>query len=214
MRPLTWFDQTNQYGHFSTFQKSGSVTAMGAGEEFASIRWTSSGAYLVLMRCRVGIAIVSAVTTTTIMDVSATIVRGFTVDFTTASTAANMAAVQKTNRLRTDNMAQSLMGTAGPRISTTVIMTGATYTADANPFAGVILPMRVPTNATGTVVTLGAGDATPMTTVYEWTAQGQHPVVLGSNEGILLRAVTAMPGSGTWSYYTEWTWAEVPMSAI
>jgi hypothetical protein len=209
MRPTTYFTDTSILGHYAVAQRSGTVTAMGAGEEFASIRWTSSTSFLQLMRIRCGVTILSAVTTALALDVAAKIVRGFTVDFTTASTAATMSVPPGTGAMR-KNMSTSQMGVNGPRISTTVTMTGETFTKDAHPFAVASWPTITAVNATGTAVALPAGAGTGMATLYEWTGLGQHPVVLSQNEGVVLEPITGGPATGTWAYYVEWIWGEVP----
>lgn len=198
-------------GHYAVGQKSGTTLTIGAGGILGSIRWapTLANTFAVLMRIKASYAITTAVTTATIMDLQAIIARGFTVDFTTASTAINLSTTGKTNQMR-GSMSQSQMGANGPRICTTTVMSGQTATADAAPFAVATLPTLAPSTATGTAVALPIGAAVPMATLYEWTGLGQHPVVLGNNEGVFIETVTAGPiTTGGVSYYFQWEWAEV-----
>lgn len=197
-------------GHYAVAQRSGSIAAtIGAAGHLASIRWPSTTGVCVVNRIRVGITVDGAITTATELTLRAIVVRGFTVDFTTASTAINMATVPKSNSMRSGTMSSSLMGTAGPRIATTTVMSGQTLTADSAPFAIVTLPGLTPTNSTGTAVLVPVGFGTPMTTLYEWTGLGQHPVVLSANEGIVIQPHVAGPASGTFGLYVEWNWSEV-----
>lgn len=198
-------------GHYAVSQLSGSIAATPTAlDPHASIRWAPGAAnpstYLVLMRIKVGWSVITAITTSVRMSYQAIIARQFSVDFTTAATAINMSTVSKTNTMRSGAMSNSLMGTAGPRIATTTVQSGQTYTLDNAPFA--ITNWNVPSILTGTVST-PAGVAGNMQTLYEWTALGQHPVVLGNNEGVALLLTHTGWASGTVSIYTQWEWAEV-----
>ncbi len=161
------------------------------------------------MRIKAAYSVPTAITTATQMDLQAVIARGFTVDFTTASTAAAMSAVNATNAMRR-TMSNSQMGANGPRICTTAVMSGQTATQDANPFAMTVFPTLYPSTATGTAVAVPIGTGVPMQTLYEWTGLGQHPIVLAQNEGVFLETVTAGPvTTGGVAYYFQWEWAEV-----
>lgn len=195
-------------GHYMVAQESGALAAtIGAAGHLASIRNSHASYLLIPTRIRVGWVITGAVTTAVPMDLQGVIARGFTVDFTTASTAANMAAVTKTNAMRA-SMAASMLGTVGPRIATTTVMSGQTLTADANPFAIVNWNSLTSVTATGTAVALQAGTAGTMTDLYNIN-NAAHPIVLGNNEGIIIQPHTAGPATGTYNIYVEWSWAEV-----
>ena len=203
--------QQTVLGHYAVAQTSGAIAATPTAlDAHASIRWspTISNTYLVLTRLKVGWSVISAVTTAVRMAYQASIVRGFTVDFTTASTAINMATVPNTNAMR-KTMATSQMGANGPRICTTAVMTGQTYTLDNAPFALQVWEPLHSSTATGTAVALQAGAAGEMKTVYEWLGQGSHPVVLSANEGVVVQLVHTGIATGTYSLYTQWEWAEV-----
>ena len=209
LSPLEYANSGRVLGHYAVAQRSGELVAtIGALGHLGSIRWAVDDAYLVLLRLKVGWSISAAVTTAVEMNMRAIIARGFSVDFTTAATAINMATVPKTNAMR-NSMGSSLMGTAGPRIATTTVQSGQTLTADSAPFAMCVWSSRYPTNSTGTAVAQAVGDAGLMQTLYEYTALAQHPVVLSLNEGVIVQPVTAGPASGTFALYTQWEWAEV-----
>mgnify|MGYP001570962916 FL=1 len=209
MRPLEHVKDGRILGQYAVAQRSGELVAtIGALGHLASFRWALDDAYAVLLRIRVGWSISGAVTTAVEMNLRAIIARAFTVDFTTAATAINMATVIKTNAMRA-SMGSSLMGTVGPRIATTTVQSGQTLTADNAPIGMVVWPSRYPTNSTGTAVAQAVGDAGIMKTIYECTSPYQYPVVLSNNEGVLIQPVTAGPATGTFAIYTEWTWAEV-----
>lgn len=209
MRPLEYVKDGRILGHYAIAQRSGELVAtIGALGHLASVRWAIDDAYFVLLRLRVGWSISAAVTTAVEMNLRAIIARAFSVDFTTAITTINMVTIPSTNAMRR-SMGSSLMGTAGPRISTTTVQSGQTLTADNAPIAMVVWPSRYPTNSTGTAVAQAVGDAGMMQTLYECTSPFQHPVVLSNNEGIVVQPVTAGPATGTFAIYTQWEWAEV-----
>lgn len=194
-------------GHYAVAQRSGELAAtIGALGHLARIRWTDTAASCVLNRISVGLTVSAAVTTAVEMNLRAIIVRQFTVDFTTAMTAISMVGVGNTNKMRSW-MGSSRMGTAGPGISTTAVLSGQTLTADAAPFA--MATFTNPSTTLGvTAVTNQVGAGVPMTVLYERTAEGQHPVVLSANEGVVIQPVTAGPASGTFALYVQWEWSE------
>ena len=208
--PFVSADRQTVLGHYGVAQLSGAIAATPTAlDPHASVRWSdtmsANGRYFVLLRLKVGWHCISAITTAVRMSYQASIVRGFSVDFTTAATASNMAVPAKTGCMR-GTMNNSLMGTAGPRICTTAPQSGHTYTLDDKPFA--ITTWTVPGILTGTVST-AAGVAGPMQTLFEATAFGQHPVVLGSNEGVVVQLTHTGWATGTVSLVTQWEWAEV-----
>lgn len=206
--PVPYTSGQTILGHYAVAQVSGAIAATPTAlDVHASIRNGTSN-YLVLMRLKVGWAVISAVTTSVRIAYQASIARGFTVDFTTASTAINMSTVSKSNSMRAV-MSNSGLGANGPRICTTAPMTGQTYTLDNAPFAITTWPTLISTTATGTAVAEQAGMAGNMQTLYEWTGLGQHPVVLGNNEGVAVQLVHTGWATGTVSLYTQWEWAEV-----
>lgn len=210
MRPLEYASEGVVLGHYRVAQKSGAVAAtLGALAHAGSFRWADLTRYAVLTRIRAGYSVTSAVTTATPMDLRAIIARGFSVDFTTNATAISLAAISNTNKMRA-SMGASLMTTVGPRIMTTVAMSGQTLTEDAAPIGMTVWKQLHASTATGTAVALPVGAAGPMQDVYVARMEaGEYPVVLTANEGVLLQPVTACFASGTFAYYFEWTWAEV-----
>ena len=211
-RPLDYASEGRVLGHYAVNHRSGSMTGAGAlllAENVASLRWTDSTAYCVLMRIKAGWSVVTAITTAAEMNLGAFIARGFTVDFSSARTLSDLAAIPKANTVR-NSMGPSLMGVNGPAIATTIRMTGHTYAVNTNPFAIGVWPSIYSTNVTGTAVLMGVGMAGATQTLYEATALSQHPVVLSQNEGVVIQPMTNAPATdGTFSYYVQWEWAEV-----
>ena len=211
MRPLTWYNATRTLGHYKAAQRSGAIAAtIGALGHLASIRNPdTTGVKLAIVAIRAGITISGAVTTAVEFVLRAIYARGFTTDFTTASTPVDMATIANTQKMRSVGMGASVLGANGPRICTTVVMSGQVMTADAAPFGMATLPMLQAVTATGTAVALPVGAATPMVDLYRWDGLGDHPPYLDSNEGVLIQPVVAGPATGTFALHVEWTWAEV-----
>ena len=200
-----------QLGHYAVSQLSGAIAATPTAlDVHARIRWapTLTTAFCVLMRLKYGYHILTAVTAAVRQSYQASIVRGFTVDFTTAITNINMGTKAKTNTMK-GSMANSQMGAAGPGICTTAPLTGHTYTLDNAPFCFNSYSIITGTNATGTVVTTSLGMGSPAMTLYEWTGLGQHPVVLSNQEGVVVELTHTGHATGTLSEFSQWEWAEV-----
>lgn len=196
-------------GHYAVAQLSGAIAATPTAlDVHARVRWapTLTTAFCVLMRLKYGYHVLTAITAAVRMSYQASIVRAFSVDFTTAITNISMVA-PKTQMMR-GSMGQSQMGASGPGICTTAPCTGQTYTLDAAPFAFNSFPMLTGTNSTGTVVTTSLGMGSPALTLYEWTGLGQHPVVLSNQEGVVVQLVHTGHATGTISEFSQWEWAE------
>ena len=212
MRPLPYkfSNGATVLGAYKVCQRSGAIAATPAAlDDWARIRWVPSvsNAKLVLCGLRVGITVITAITTTVQVVLQASVVRSFTSDYTTAITNISMAG--KTNAMNFGSMGISLMGTAGPGICTTAPMTVFTGTLDTAPFGYAIMNPLLATNATGTAILQAVGTAMPMTPLYQWTELGDHPPTLSSGEGIVIETVLAGHATGTIALHTEWHWAEV-----
>lgn len=206
--PFVSADRQTVLGHYGVAQESGLIAATPAANDVhASIRWapTLANTYLVLLRFRMGWSVSGAITAAVEMAYKLTMARQFTSDYATASTKINMATVAKTNAMRS-TMNNSLMGVNGPSICTTAPQTTVTNTLDTAPFAICTWVNQPSGNAT---VTQAIGVAGEMKTVYERTAEGQHPPVCANNEGIVVSLVNTGWATGTIRIYTQWEWAEV-----
>ncbi len=195
-------------GHYGVSTLSGAIAATPTAlDVHASMRWAPSVSsyFLTLMKLKVGWGVITAVAVAIRLAYQATIVRGFSSDYGTAATAISLAA--GSGRMRS-TMSPSQMGANGPRTATTAPETVFTGTLDTGPFAMTSWTTSRSSNTVGTVLIMQIGDAGEMKPLYDWTALGQHPVVLSNNEGVIVQLVHTGWASGTVSVNAEWTWAE------
>lgn len=209
MRPLPYkfANGGTVLGQYAVAHKSGAIAATpSALDVWSRIRWnpSTSNAKCVLIRLRVGLSVITAVTTTVQHILQASIARSFTVDFSTAITNTSMAG--DSGKLY-KGMASSLMGTAGPGICTTAPCTGQTYTLDPSPFAILNLPPLSPTLGSA-AVTEQVGTGSEMYDLYNWYQLGGRPPTLSANEGVVIQNTVAGHATGTIALLAEWTWAE------
>lgn len=208
MRPVTYTGGGRVLGHYAVAQRSGEIAATPAAlAHYARIRNGDAIVKVILMRVKVGLTVSAAITAAVETAFRAIIVRGFTVDFSSNITNINLSSVSNTNEMRNE-MSPSVMGTSGPGILTTAAMSGQTMTADNAPFA--IATYTNPSTTLGaSAVTNQIGCGVPMTTLYEWTGLGQHPVLLNQNEGVVIQPMLTGHATGTAAVYVQWEWAEV-----
>lgn len=93
------------------------------------------------------------------------------------------------------------------RLATTAALAGGTVTLDAFPFAQSIRKGNRVNPAAATEETIQ-----PTYDGLNWSpdvCNGEHPIILAQNEGIVLRNRTVWPAAGTGILIVEMNWAEV-----
>lgn len=91
------------------------------------------------------------------------------------------------------------------RIPTTAALTAGTQTLAGNAFANSIGRPNITNPAGGTE----AGVWVPPALDYLPVANGEHPIVLAQNEGVVIRNRAGWPAAGTGTIAVEIAWAEV-----
>lgn len=179
--------------NFSTVSLvSGLVTGVAANAPVGTIR--NGGNNLLLIR-RVGLGIVQTVafTTAQLVDFGLTVARAFTV----ADSGGTPAVLTGNNNKHRTAMA-ALSSTIDARIATTGALTAGTRTLDSQPIASI--------GAWGG----GAGTIQPKAADNLLNhSEGDYPIVLANNEGLVLAPLTAMGGGGVVRLYWEIEFAEV-----
>jgi hypothetical protein len=172
-------------GHYAVSVYSGTIAAsLTANSVLFSMRWADATKVMVLKRLFAWMALTGAPGAATGFPLEAIRATSFTASFSANNT--NTTPATSSQKMRTSNMAGSVFSTAGAiQICTTAGMTGMTYTLDTAGFASNTLQ--------GTAAT-GAGGSLPL---YDENEFGQHPLVLSTNEGFVIRNPIAYPGTTT-----------------
>lgn len=182
-------------GHYQVSTVTGAIAAgMAANGEVFQLRWTDATRLCLIQKIYItGLRSTTAFVAGTI-DIKATIARSWTASGT-GGTALTLTGDQAS--LRT-SMGTSLVGDA--RIATTAALGAGTKTLDTQDL-GMI------TTHTGAVPAVG-NIALPLYEIFECdVTDGEHPVVLAQNEGIVVRAT--VPATGVWNIGVTVKWCEV-----
>jgi hypothetical protein len=196
LRPLDWQEPSEAGGgHFYVVGTSGLLTGVGANGPIFSMRWTDSDHFLVLKRLSVWYVITTAYTAAQYNDFDLIRATAWTVSDSGGS-------ALTAQRKRNANMGPSLLGDL--RVSTTAALTAGTRTLDGS---AVRVNGDGPPNVAAPTATLAV--SRPDLALYDNRDFGVHPIVLGANEGLLVRMVTAMGAAGVIRANVMAEWAEV-----
>lgn len=187
-------------GHYQVSVQTGAIAAgMAANGELFQLRWTDSTRLCVIHKISCNGLFATTAFTAGALTLRATIARSWSVSGS-LGTALTLTGDQAS--LRT-SMGTSLVGDA--RVSTTAALGAGTKTLDTQD-VGLIT-----THTSG-----GTGSATPIIgsiylPVYDLfecdIADGEHPIVLSQNEGIVIRAT--VPATGVWTAGFTIKWSEL-----
>lgn len=185
-------------GAYSIALVSGSIAApLAAGSTLFSMRWTDATRLCLVRSVRVSAIVNGTITTAVNFDVEAIVVRGFS-----ASDSGGTAAVftGNNNKMRT-SFGSSLMGDM--RISSTGALAVGTRTVDAQAEGRL-------QGTTGTVIgTQIFGSGQGPIYIIDREPPGQYPLVLATNEGLLIRNPLVGPATGTFQLLVVVEWQEV-----
>jgi hypothetical protein len=186
-------------GHYKWGASTGILpAALGANSEIVQFRWSNSTNLCLITKIRVS----AAVTTTffaagvpveiDIIKSTAWTVAG------TGGTAPTLAATLKTR----SSMGNSLIAAGDLRIATTAALGAGTKTLEANSMASLVAAGPITASLNGTIIP-------PGTVMWEPDmGDGEHPLLLGTNEGFSIRSV-AVPATGTWRFSVNINWVEL-----
>lgn len=180
-------------GHYRVGAVSGALTGVAAGGIVYSFRApTTPSLWYVIKRVTVCAVVTTAFTAAQAIDYDLIKVTSWT-GGDTGGTAITIGAGGKLRaNMSNSQIAQIMIATTAANAA------GAPKTPDANPMAEGVISQ---TNA------VGSGGQIDL---YKHDAVGEHPLILGSNEGFNIRVVTAMGAAGVVKLYVSTTWAEVP----
>jgi hypothetical protein len=197
LRPLEYGNvQGRILGHYRAVAVT-TAAAPAANSVLAALRWTDPASYLVLLRARCFITVVTAVTAQRNDPLVLTVARSYTARDATNATAV---VISGNNQKARSNMGSSLVANLDVA-SAAAGLTGGTKTVDANPHYSVNI------GASGLVGlgTNGGGEFMNAENNY------LHPIVLGANEGILVDWGATILSTGTVTATVELAWAEVTL---
>lgn len=183
-------------GHYGITVYSGTIAAtLAANSVIFAMRWADPTKVFVLKRLFAWLIITGAPGSPGGYSLEACRVTGFTTAFSANNT--NTTPATSAQKMRTSNMAGSIFSTSGAiQVCTTAGMTGQTYTADTTGFATGVLQGTAAAGAAGNIP------------LYDYNEFGQHPLVLSTNEGIIIRNPVAYPGTATAQLGVQALWLE------
>ncbi len=209
LRPIEHALTTAVGGHFRISARSGAITGAGviANAPLFSMRWTQPSFLFVLTFLEAYYVPTVVFTAAQELGLEAILASGFT-----ASDSAGVGigiTGASTNRVRRLGMQPSLI--TDLRIATTTLLTAGTRTLDAFGFCGGAGLVNVVNAAAGTAYVNPGGNVMPFGFRYEPTMErGEHPVVIASGEGLIVRNTIAFPAAGTVTLIVNMAWAEIP----
>jgi len=193
-------------GHFRLAARSGVLTGAGiiADAPLFSMRWGSASMLFVLHYLEAYLLPTAVFTAAQELGIGAVLASGFTA----ADSAGTAITLSTSNRVRR-NMGQSLISDA--RIGSTTLLTAGTRTLDGNDFAAGSGIVNVKNVAAGTEYINPGGGEPPYGFRYQpRVTEGEHPIVLTANEGLIIRNKVAFPAAGNATLIVNMGWAEVP----
>ena len=191
-------------GHYRIASTTGTMAAaLAAGGQVFYLRWTDATRFCVITSFKASFQTLTPFTAATLTDFGFDLFKATSVSAGGVGT--DLGALVKT-RMRTTGMGASLLDAAGlMRISSTAALTALT-TLDATAIAQSVGDPNT-TNPAGGTEEPRVNDPTLL--FKPDVASGEHPLVLGQNEGLVLRNRTVWPAAGTGVVQIELAWAEV-----
>ena len=186
-------------GHYVLAASTGSIGAgAGSNSELFHFRWTSTGVLCKILFVKLTGLRASTAFTAGDIDISLSIARSWTA----AGTGGTFPTLTGNNQKLDTDFASTLMG--GQRLATTAALGVGTKTLDAQPVGQIL------THSSG-----GFSSATPIIgSIYLPTTElfrasisdGQAPITLANNEGVVIRAT--VPATGVWTLGFVIGWCE------
>lgn len=189
-------------GHYRQRTLTSAIAPTGGGV-MSNFRFVAAGQanFAALLRVLVETYVVTAVTAQRSDPMLLKVARGYTASESSNNT--NLTIAGNAGKMRT-SMATSAFATAGQIASTsnTAGMSGGTSTLDANAIG------EVPTS--GSVGLVGLNTGLGQVEAYSCNvANGEHPLILATNEGVQLLFGTTTLATGTVIIATTYIWAEL-----
>ena len=190
-------------GHYRYAGTTGTLAAaLAAAGQLFYVRWTDATRFFVLHKFTARFQALTPFTAATLADFGFDLFKATAVSAGGGGT--DVGALVKT-KMRT-SMGASLLDASGlVRIATTGALTAIT-TLDATPIASSLGDQQTVNPAAGTEEQR-VND--PTLTYVADMANGEYPLVLAQNEGLVLNNRTVWPAAGTGIVQVEMVWSEV-----
>lgn len=186
-------------GHYRLAMTSGTMAAgLGANSEIFQFRWTDATRLALVYNIAISAGLNVAATAAALASFRSTIARAFSA----AGTGGTAATITGNNQKLRTSMGTTLLGEA--RCATTAALGAGTKTLDSQDIGVVAFGI-----GTGALTVSPGMSLIPLTRLLDADGEGQHPLVLAQNEGVIVRSGAAMPATMTWHFAVYVIWAEV-----
>ena len=187
-------------GHYNISVVTGAIAAgLAANSEILQFRWTDATRFCVVKK----ISIEGMYATTAFAAGAIALTAMFARGWSAAGTGGGAATLTGNNQKMRTSMGTSLMGEI--RTATTAALGAGTKTLDTHPIGSIQSHSSAGTGAATPIV---GSIYLPTIDLFEQdVADGEHPIVLSTNEGIAIRAT--VPATGVWTIGFRIKWAEV-----
>lgn len=200
-------------GHYRAISLAAAVNGLTAGQIIASLTWRAPSPFFVLTRLSAQFEVLTAITTACVLDLKAFVFRGASA--VASGTGSTTLTLTGNNQKMKSSMAATQFSAFGEirtaQGAAQPITAAASKVNDGAPFGWASFGTLFDTSGTGTAVLVKPGAAvTPggWNDLYTYTPGTQHPLVLGSGEGIEIQVHTANNTDGTVTYAFLWEWIE------
>jgi len=177
------------------------AAALAAASQLFYIRWTDATRFMVVHNVNVQFQALTLFTPASLTDFGFDLFKATAVSAGGGGTAIAGSAVSKMR----STMGNSLLGATDIRVSQTALLTALT-TLDSNPIAQS-MGWRQRINPAAATEEQRVND--PKLEYAPNVSAGEHPLVLGQNEGLVVRNRVAWPAAGTGILKIEVAWSEV-----
>jgi hypothetical protein len=192
-------DDYGALGHYRISMLSGTIAAaLAANSELFQFRWVDGSRLAVIHKLWVSAGMNVAPTAAGLFALRLAIARGWSAD----GSGGTLATLTGNNQKDRTSMGTTLLGSA--RMATTVALGAGTKTIDAQDVGTIATGLG--TGAITTAVKLPIFDQADL---VEITGNGQHPIVLAQNEGLVVRSGPIAPAAMTWHLAVTVAWAEL-----
>ena len=201
--PLHTVNKPQPYGtlgHYQVAVTTGAIAAgMAANGEVFQFRWGDATRFALIQKITISGMRATTAFAAGAIDIKCTFARSFTV----SGTGGTALTLTGDNQALRTNMGTTLA--TDIRIATTAALGAGTKTLDTQDMGAIT------THSSG-----GAGSATPiigsiylpMTDIFENdVTDGEHPIVLAQNEGVVVRLT--VPATGVWNIGVVCKWCEL-----